>query len=186
MKFLLVLSAVFAVIVMVSAQPSAESGPTITDAVLAHVSRRPAEGVQSSIAALFRGGSSLCREQRGQTSSPVCAPDCGNGAGTAVTAPMRGQRGTAGARSRDARHKRRSCIASIVTMVLLSECASAPMTKGGSLSSYDNLTPSDGVLAKSLVHVSKDDVLAAKTVRILPTVAGRFAGAIAQAASPGR
>ena len=36
---------------------------------------------------------------------------------------------------------------------------SAPMTRGGSLSSYDSLTPSDGVLAKSLVRVSKDEVL---------------------------
>ncbi|WP_159007569.1 DUF3313 domain-containing protein [Bradyrhizobium sp. S69] len=61
--------------------------------------------------------------------------------------------------------------------VLLSGCASAPMTRGGSLSSYDSLTPSDGVLAKSLVRVSKDEVLAAKTVRIVPTV-------FSQAASP--
>ncbi|MGF6434211.1 hypothetical protein ABIE91_009431 [Bradyrhizobium elkanii] len=64
-----------------------------------------------------------------------------------------------------------------VAMVLLSGCASAPMTRGGSLASYDNLTPSDGVLAKSLVRVNKDEVLAAKTVRIVPTT-------FAQAASP--
>ncbi|WP_433995845.1 DUF3313 domain-containing protein [Bradyrhizobium genosp. L] len=43
------------------------------------------------------------------------------------------------------------------------------MTTGGSLASYDELTPSDGLLAKSLVHVNKDDVLAAKTVRIVAT-----------------
>ena len=60
---------------------------------------------------------------------------------------------------------------------LLSGCANAPLTKGGSLSSYDNMTPSDGMLAKSLVRVSKDDVLAARTVRIVPT-------AFSQAASP--
>jgi hypothetical protein len=65
----------------------------------------------------------------------------------------------------------------MATEVLLSGCASAPLTRGGSLSSYDNMTPSDGVLTKSLVRVSKDDVLAAKTVRIVPTV-------FAQAASP--
>ncbi|MCA1396850.1 DUF3313 domain-containing protein [Bradyrhizobium sp. BRP56] len=56
-----------------------------------------------------------------------------------------------------------------VVVALLSGCASAPMTRGGSLASYDNLTPSDGVLAKSLVRVNKDEVLAAKTVRIVPT-----------------
>ncbi len=57
-----------------------------------------------------------------------------------------------------------------VVALLLSGCASAPLIRGGSLSSYDGLAPSDGVLAKSLVRVSKDDVLAAKTVRIIPTV----------------
>jgi Protein of unknown function (DUF3313) len=61
--------------------------------------------------------------------------------------------------------------------VSLSGCASAPLTRSGSLSSYDNMTPSDGMLAKSLVRVSKDDVLAARTVRIVPT-------AFSQAASP--
>jgi hypothetical protein len=66
---------------------------------------------------------------------------------------------------------------SVMAIVLLSGCASAPMTKGGSLSSYDNMAPSDGVLAKSLVRVSRDDILAAKTVRIVPTV-------FTQAASP--
>lgn len=74
-------------------------------------------------------------------------------------------------------NKQPSLIGGAMAMVLLSGCASAPMTKGGSLSSYDNLTPSDGLLAKSLVRVSKDDVLAAKTVRIVPTV-------FSQAASP--
>jgi hypothetical protein len=57
----------------------------------------------------------------------------------------------------------------------LSGCASAPLTKGGSLSSYDGMVSSDGMLAKSLVRVSKDDVLAARTVRIEPTVFARAA-----------
>jgi len=52
----------------------------------------------------------------------------------------------------------------------LSGCASAPMTKGGSLSTYDRLKPSDGLLTKSLLHVDKEQVLAAKSVRIWPTV----------------
>lgn len=48
-------------------------------------------------------------------------------------------------------------------------CASAPLDQVGSLQSYDELKPSDGLLARSLMRVSKDDVLAAKTVRIIPT-----------------
>src|SRR5262245_2264185 len=69
------------------------------------------------------------------------------------------------------------CAIATVLIVLLSACASAPITRSGSLSSYDNLQPSDGLLAKSMVRVSKDDILAAKTVRIIPTV-------FSQAASP--
>ncbi|WP_407151917.1 DUF3313 domain-containing protein [Bradyrhizobium sp. ORS 86] len=70
----------------------------------------------------------------------------------------------------DRRYNRPSSFAgAAVAVALLSGCASAPMTKGGSLASYDKLTPSDGLLAKSLVHVNKDDVLAVKTVRIMPT-----------------
>lgn len=44
------------------------------------------------------------------------------------------------------------------------------MTRGGSLSSYDNMTASDGVLTKSLIHVEKDNLAAAKTVRIASTL----------------
>jgi hypothetical protein len=54
--------------------------------------------------------------------------------------------------------------------LLLAGCATAPMTQGGSLSSYDSLTPSDGVLTKSLVSASKDEILAARTVRLVPTI----------------
>jgi hypothetical protein len=79
---------------------------------------------------------------------------------------------------RDGRCNRSPSLAgAAIAMMLLTGCASAPMTRGGSLSSYDNLTQSDGLLAKSLVRVNKDDVLAAKTVRIVPTT-------FAQAASP--
>ncbi len=53
-------------------------------------------------------------------------------------------------------------------------CATAPLERSGSLASYDNLAPSDGLLTKSQVRVSKGDVLGAKTVRIVPTA---FAGA---------
>jgi hypothetical protein len=66
--------------------------------------------------------------------------------------------------------ERRSLFAVVaMAMVPLSGCATAPMTQGSSLSSYDSLTPSDGVLTKSLVRVNKDTVLASKTIRIIPT-----------------
>lgn len=48
-------------------------------------------------------------------------------------------------------------------------CPTAPFDRAGSLQSYDSLVPSDGLLTRSLLKVSKDDVLAAKTVRIIPT-----------------
>jgi hypothetical protein len=43
------------------------------------------------------------------------------------------------------------------------------MTQSGSLSSYDAMTPSNGILTKARLRVSKEDVLAAKTIRIVPT-----------------
>lgn len=43
------------------------------------------------------------------------------------------------------------------------------MTRGGSLASYDNMTVSNGALTKSLIRISRDDVMAARTVRIIPT-----------------
>src|SRR5437879_12667921 len=49
-------------------------------------------------------------------------------------------------------------------------CATAPLNQAGSLRSYADLKPSDGVLTRSLLRVSKNDVLAAKRVRIVPTV----------------
>jgi hypothetical protein len=48
-------------------------------------------------------------------------------------------------------------------------CTNVQLERSGSLASYDNLTPSDGLLTKSQVRVSKADVLAAKTLRIEPT-----------------
>src|ERR1700730_17232238 len=49
-------------------------------------------------------------------------------------------------------------------------CATAPLDKANSLASYDNLAPSDGILTHSRFSVRKDDVLAAKTVRLVPRV----------------
>ncbi|MBR1214242.1 DUF3313 domain-containing protein [Bradyrhizobium sp. JYMT SZCCT0180] len=48
-------------------------------------------------------------------------------------------------------------------------CTAVQLERSGSLASYDNLTPSDGLLTKSQVRVSKAEVLAAKTLRIEPT-----------------
>jgi Protein of unknown function (DUF3313) len=59
------------------------------------------------------------------------------------------------------------------TVILLSSlaagCASAPLDRASSLRSYNNLTPSNGLLTRSLLRVSEADVLAAKTARIIPT-----------------
>jgi hypothetical protein len=59
---------------------------------------------------------------------------------------------------------------------MASGCASAPLDQAGSLQSYDNLTPSDGMLARSLLRIDKNDVLAARTVRIIPTAFSAPAG----------
>lgn len=48
-------------------------------------------------------------------------------------------------------------------------CAPAPLVQGIGLSSYDSMTPSDGILTKSRISVNKEHVLAAKTVKIVPT-----------------
>jgi hypothetical protein len=48
-------------------------------------------------------------------------------------------------------------------------CTAVQLERSGSLASYDNLTPSDGLLTKSQVRVSKAEILAAKTLRIEPT-----------------
>ena len=58
----------------------------------------------------------------------------------------------------------------VATLSLMAAgCAAAPLERSGSLVSYDDLTPSDGLLTKSQVRISKADVLAAKTARIEPT-----------------
>lgn len=59
--------------------------------------------------------------------------------------------------------------AALGLLSLLSACASAPLEEAGSLGSYDSMTASDGIFAKSRIKVQQNDVLAAKTVRIVPT-----------------
>lgn len=55
-------------------------------------------------------------------------------------------------------------------------CATAPLNRAGSLATYEDLKTSDGVLTKSALRTKKDEILAAKTVRIMPT---RFSAAAA-------
>ncbi len=74
--------------------------------------------------------------------------------------------GTAG-RSRMAAALIRFVLLCLAT--ILSGCATAPMTQSGALASYQSLSSSNGILAKSLLNIDKDTVLAASTVRIMPT-----------------
>jgi hypothetical protein len=52
---------------------------------------------------------------------------------------------------------------------LLPACATAPLVQGVGLSSYEGMVPSDGLITKSRLHFNKEQVLAAKTINILPT-----------------
>src|SRR5262249_60481137 len=55
-------------------------------------------------------------------------------------------------------------------MPLIAACAaSVPLEQAGLLSSYQQLAPSSGVLTQAQVSVDSDRILAAKTVRIIPT-----------------
>lgn len=73
-------------------------------------------------------------------------------------------------------YERSSCIkhpaslAILAVVSLLPGCASAPLVQGGGLSSYERLTPSDGKITKSRLHVRKEQVMAAKTINIAPTL----------------
>jgi hypothetical protein len=58
---------------------------------------------------------------------------------------------------------------SLAAAGLLAACATAPLEQAGSLRSYESLKPSDGVVTRSLLNLNKEDVLAAKTVKIIPT-----------------
>jgi hypothetical protein len=62
-----------------------------------------------------------------------------------------------------------TCCTAMVLSGLLSGCATAPLDGAGSLRAYADLKPSDGLVTRSLLKVSREDVLAAKTVRIVPT-----------------
>jgi hypothetical protein len=67
---------------------------------------------------------------------------------------------------------------SLAAVLLTGGCASVPFEQTGALSSYKSLEQSDGMLTRAQVSVSKNEVLAAQTVRIVPT---SFSNAAAQA-----
>ncbi|WP_316171697.1 DUF3313 domain-containing protein [Bradyrhizobium sp. SZCCHNRI1058] len=78
----------------------------------------------------------------------------------------------------------RSCAPAAIRLTMLcaalglSGCATAQMTQSGALASYQSLAESNGLLAKSQLNVDKDNVLAAQTVRIMPTSFSGQAGAV--------
>lgn len=52
---------------------------------------------------------------------------------------------------------------------VLPACATAPLVSGVGLSSYDHMTPSDGMITKSRIKLNKEQVLSAKTINIQQT-----------------
>jgi hypothetical protein len=58
----------------------------------------------------------------------------------------------------------------LMSTCLLVGCATVPLERANSLSSYSALASSDGFLTHASVRVEKEDLLAAKTVRIVSTV----------------
>lgn len=60
-------------------------------------------------------------------------------------------------------------LAMLAIVSFLPGCATVPAVQGVSLSSYEGLKPSDGKITKSRLHVNKAQVMAAKTINIVPT-----------------
>jgi Protein of unknown function (DUF3313) len=58
---------------------------------------------------------------------------------------------------------------SLVGLLLTGGCATVPFEQSGSLSSYRSLAQSDGILTRARVSANKDQLLAAKTIRLAPT-----------------
>jgi Protein of unknown function (DUF3313) len=64
----------------------------------------------------------------------------------------------------------RAAALGLFLMPLIAACAAAvPLEQAGLLSSYQHLAPSSGFLTQAQVSVNKDEILAAKTIRIIPT-----------------
>jgi Protein of unknown function (DUF3313) len=49
-------------------------------------------------------------------------------------------------------------------------CATAPLERAGSLRSYDRLSDANGLVTRSQIRANKKELLAARTLRIVPTV----------------
>lgn len=64
-------------------------------------------------------------------------------------------------------------------ILFVAGCQAVPLDRAGSLTSYANLQPADGLVTKALVRVDAGDVRAARTVRLVPTT---FSAAAARAA----
>lgn len=67
------------------------------------------------------------------------------------------------------RHRPERSAAALALALVLSGCAAAPLERGETLGSYDGLVQSDGLVTKSQLRVDKDAVLAARTVKLVPT-----------------
>ncbi|MDP5278728.1 DUF3313 domain-containing protein [Sphingomonas sp. DG1-23] len=74
-------------------------------------------------------------------------------------------------------HPRRTVRSFVACLALssLAACATPPMTRSGALTSYDHLVRKKGRTTQSQARVNKQDLLAARTVRILPA---RFADGV--------
>lgn len=57
----------------------------------------------------------------------------------------------------------------LMMVAVLPACAATPLVQGFELSSYEGMKPSDGLITKSRINVRKEQVLAAGTVKFLPT-----------------
>lgn len=57
----------------------------------------------------------------------------------------------------------------VILLSLLSSCANVPLRQGTSLASYAGMTATGGTLTKAKLRVASPPVLAARTVRIVPT-----------------
>ncbi|UVC15285.1 DUF3313 domain-containing protein [Mesorhizobium onobrychidis] len=66
-------------------------------------------------------------------------------------------------------HDMRLRVLCAITCSLISSCTNVPLHEGLSLSSYTGMTPSGSTLTKAKLRVDPAPVLAARTVRIVPT-----------------
>lgn len=61
-------------------------------------------------------------------------------------------------------------LCSVIPLLAFVGCEGPRLERAGSLAAYDHLVPANGLLTQSQLRVDKTNILAAKTVRITPTV----------------